>query len=41
MVQYLGLLGLTLIVIAWVPETIKSLRSGKTAKIAFLSLYFL
>ena len=38
---YFGLIGLALIVIAWVPETIKSLKSKKTARPEFLLLYFL
>ena len=40
-VEILGLLGLTMIVVAWIPETIKSLKSGQTAKIEFLILYLL
>jgi len=36
----IGILGLVFIVIAWVPETIKSMRSGKTIRIEFLCLYF-
>ncbi len=35
-----GLLGLLLIVLAWIPETIKSMRSGKTIRLEFLILYF-
>ena len=36
-----GIIGLSLIVIAWVPETIKSIKSGKTIRVEFLILYFL
>ena len=37
----LGLTGLILIVVAWIPETIKSIRSGETIRTEFLLLYFL
>ncbi len=40
MLEYIGFIGLTLLVVAWVPETIKSLKSGRTAKMEFLVLYF-
>lgn len=40
-IEIIGLLGLTMIVVAWIPETIKSLKSGQTAKIEFLILYLL
>ncbi len=41
MLEYIGFVGLILLVVAWIPETIKSLRSGQTAKIEFLVLYFI
>lgn len=42
MPELVGIMGLVLIVIAWIPETIKTIKKlEKPARIEFLVLYFL